>query len=96
MRRGASAIRWSCWRFWWLPILLSTSCQTPPPPQSLPPEAVCQRWNRVELTGFYALTQIALHEREKGDEFGIAAAIEKTGKMLVRCGILEGHVADPE
>lgn len=88
-RRSVSATRWICWRFWWLPILLSTSCQTPPPPQSLPPEAVCQQWNREELTGFYALVQIAKWEAEKGDEFGIASAVAKAGKMLSRCGILE-------
>jgi hypothetical protein len=57
----------------------------------------CQRWSRSELTGFYGLVQIAQRERANGDPAHIAAAVEKAGSMLTRCGILSRvETPDPD
>lgn len=86
--RRASWIRRICWSCWPSLILLSTSCATPPPARPLPPEAVCQQWNREELVGYFVLTQLAIEENARGDSSHIAAAVEATGRMLFRCRIL--------
>lgn len=89
-------------RGWWLScsslILLSTTllaCPKPLPPKPLPPEAVCRRWNREQLIGFYALTQLAIQERARGDEAHVAAAVEELGALLTRCGILRRPAPRP-
>lgn len=76
--------------------MISLGCQNPPPPpRPLPPEVVCRRWNREQLIGFYALTQLATQERARGDEAHVAAAVEELGAMLTRCGILMRPTPSP-
>lgn len=81
-------------------ILLSTSSlgcpkPPPPPPDPIPSPIVCQRWNREQLIGYYALTQLAIQERARGDEAHVAAAVEELGALLTRCGILTRSKARP-
>lgn len=63
------------------------------PQEQEPAAAVCRRWNREQLIGFYALTQLALQERAKGDDAHVAAAVEELGALLTRCGILQRNRA---
>jgi hypothetical protein len=87
------------WSFCLLLILILTSSsgcpKQPPMPQDLKPMLACQKWNREELTGFYSLVQIAQRERLEGDPGFIAAAVERMGAMLTRCGILT-RVEEPD
>ncbi len=74
--------------------LISLGCpKTPPAPPTLEAPA-CRQWNREQLIGFYALTQLAQQERARGDEAHVAAAVEELGAMLTRCGILHRHERD--
>lgn len=57
-------------------------------PAQLPPEAVCPKWNREQLIGWYVLVQIAEQEKKTGDEAHVYATIQKLGGMLRRCGII--------
>lgn len=66
---------------------ISTGCPKQPS-ESPPAAAVCRRWNRQQLTGYFALVQIAKQERALGDEVHIAEAVEAMGALLKRCGIL--------
>lgn len=69
--------------------MISIGCPKPPPkPLPAPEPAVCRKWNREQLIGFYALVQLAKAERAKGDEVHVAAAVEELGALLTRCGIL--------
>lgn len=79
----------------------SLGCPKPPPrPLPVPEPAVCRKWNREQLIGFYALVQLAKAERAKGDAVHVAAAVEATGALLTRCGILvrkqPGPADDPD
>lgn len=72
-------------------ILLSTTllaCPKTPPVEPIPKAAVCRQWNREQLIGYFALTQLAMQERARGDEAHVAAAVAELGAILTRCGIL--------
>lgn len=77
------------WIYWLVLIPLWTSCATPPSAPPKPQEPICRAWNRDELTGYYVLTQLAIEQREAGDEMHVAAAVEAMGALLTRCGILQ-------
>lgn len=95
--RSGSAIRRSCSSSWPSLILLcliSSACPKTPPVEQAPTAAVCRKWNREQLVGFYVLVQLAQQKRATGDEAHVAAAVEAMGALLTRCGILQP--ADPD
>ncbi len=77
--------------------VISLGCPKPPPkPLPVPEPAVCRKWNREQLIGFYVLTQLAIEEQAKGDEAHVAAAVAEIGALLTRCQILTRTERDPD
>lgn len=74
--------------------LISLGCPKTPPVEQAPTAAVCRKWNREQLVGFFVLVQLAEQERATGDEAHVAEAVEAMGALLHRCGILQP--ADPD
>lgn len=73
-------------------LLLSTSsigCQLwQPDPKPVPaplPQSTCRDGNAEEWAGFNAIVQVALKQRELGDEYHFAAATEWLGSILLAC-----------
>lgn len=90
--RSASVIRLNSWisSLSLIPLLMSLpGCPKTLPPDPLPASAVCRDWNREQLTGYFVLVQLAKQEKAMGDDAHVAAAVEATGALLVRCGILK-------
>lgn len=75
-----------------LPTLLLLSCARLPD-VPLPRAAVCQKWNREQLIGYFVLVQLADQERKLGDEAHVAAAVDQLGRMMHLCRILESRDA---
>lgn len=74
-----------------LTLLLTSLSGCPKRPHELPVPRppVCGSWNRLQLEGWYTLVQVAEQTRTQGDPFGVAAAVDKIGTMLVGCGIIQ-------
>lgn len=89
---AGSWIKLRSWSYLLSLILLSTSlfgCPRTLPSELPPAAAVCRKWNREQLIGYFALTQLAQQEKATGDEAHVAAAVEAMGALLHRCGVLK-------